>query len=174
MNPINEILFEWLINIPPWLSVIFLSTIPFGELRVSIPFGLTVYGMDPISVYFLAIIGNLIPVFILLPYLEPVSIYLRNRFRIFDLFFTWLFDRTRVKHTEKFERYGTLALILFVSVPLPVTGAWTACAAAFVFGIRPVHALTAITFGLLIGGLIVTILTLMSIDFFNFIAINTI
>lgn len=58
------------------------------------------------------------------------------------------------------ERYGTLALTLFVAIPLPVTGAWTGCAAAFVFGVKFRHALMAITAGVLISGVVVTVVTL--------------
>jgi uncharacterized membrane protein len=48
---------------------------------------------------------------------------------------------------------------MFVGVPLPVTGAWTGCAAAFVFGIKFKHSLAAILAGVLLAGLIVTVLT---------------
>ncbi|AEH60308.1 putative small multi-drug export [Methanosalsum zhilinae DSM 4017] len=164
---IQDLLIQWLSSVPSWLSTILLSTVPLGELRFSIPVAITIYGMDPVMVYILAVIGNLIPVIILLVYLEPVSQYLR-RFKIFDIFFTWLFERTRVKHTERYEKYGTLALTFFVAIPLPVTGAWTACVAAFVFGIKFTNALLAISLGVLIAGIIVTLVTLMGIDVISF------
>jgi uncharacterized membrane protein len=127
--------------------------------------------MAPVSAYFLAVIGNMLPVIPLLLFLEPVSTYLR-RFRIFDIFFSWLFDRTRRNHTERFEKYGTLALTLFVAVPLPVTGAWTGCAAAFVFGIKFRHALPAILIGVMIAGLIVSFVTVSGIGLFDLLSGN--
>jgi uncharacterized membrane protein len=96
-------------------------------------------------------------------YLDPVSTYLR-RYRIFDSFFTWLFERTHRNHSVRFEKFGLLALTLFVAVPLPVTGAWTGCAAAFVFGIKFRHSFPAILTGVMIAGLIVTILTVTGIS----------
>ena len=54
-------------------------------------------------------------------------------------------------------------MTLFVAVPLPVTGAWTGCAAAFVFGIKFRHALPAIAAGVMIAGIIVTTFTMMGI-----------
>jgi uncharacterized membrane protein len=55
------------------------------------------------------------------------------------------------------EKYGSLGLATFVAIPLPMTGAWTACAVAFVFGIRGRYAFPAILAGVLLAGLIVTL-----------------
>lgn len=169
--PLEEQLLELFSSVPQWLATIFISAIPIAELRGAIPIAIGVYGMDPASAYFLAVIGNMLPVVPLLLFLEPVSTYLR-RFRIFDIFFSWLFDRTRINHTERFEKYGTLALTLFVAVPLPVTGAWTGCAAAFVFGIKFRHALPAILVGVMIAGLIVSFVTVTGIGLFDLLSGN--
>jgi uncharacterized membrane protein len=79
-----------------------------------------------------------------------------RRYSIFDRFFNWLFARTR-RYDSKIEKYGALGLAPFVAIPLPVTGAWTACAVAFVFGIRCRYAFAAILAGVIIAGLIVTL-----------------
>jgi uncharacterized membrane protein len=122
--------------------------------------------MQPAEAYILAVIGNMIPVIPLLLYLEPVSNYLR-RFRFWDKFFDWLFTRTHRNHSARIEKYGSLGLAIFVAIPLPVTGAWTGCAAAFVFGIGFKHALMAITAGVLIAGVVVTTVTLGGISIFT-------
>jgi len=153
-------------TVPHWLATVMVSALPFSELRGAIPIAIGVYGMDPAAAYCLAVIGNMIPVIPLLLFLDPVSTYLR-RFRVWDAFFTWLFTRTHHKHSERFEKYGTLALTIFVAIPLPVTGAWTGCAAAFVFGIKFKHALLAISAGVLIAGVIVTLVTLAGIGVIN-------
>lgn len=157
--PFEEQLIELLVSIPSWFATIILSALPISELRGAIPIAIGVYGIDPIEAYFLAVLGNLIPVIPLLLFLEPVSNFLR-RFKLGDMFFTWLFTRTRQKHSDRMEKYGLLALTMFVAIPLPVTGAWTGCAAAFVFGIKFRHALLAIFAGLLIAGIVVTLVTL--------------
>ncbi|MCQ1536298.1 small multi-drug export protein [Methanosarcina sp. KYL-1] len=159
---VEAALVEMLQAVPDWGATMVIGALPISELRGAIPVAMGVYGMTPFEAYFFSVLGNLLPVVPLLLFLEPVSDYLR-RFRIFDIFFTWLFARTRRNHTERFEKYGTLALTLFVAVPLPVTGAWTGCAAAFVFGIRFRHALPAIAAGVMIAGVIVTLLTMMGI-----------
>jgi uncharacterized membrane protein len=163
----------WLLNlfssIPPWLAVILMAAIPVVELRLSIPIAILKppygFGMEPILALSLAIIGNMLPVIPLLLYLEPVSNYLR-RWRSWDRYFTWLFTRTHRKHSENFEKYGSIGLALFVGIPLPATGAWTGCAAAFVFGFKFKNALIAILVGVLMAGIIMTILT-MGINIFN-------
>lgn len=162
---------SFLSTIPHWLSIVIIGMLPISELRGAIPVALTPtnmggYGMSVPEAYILAVIGNMIPVIPLLLFLEPVSDFLR-RWKIFDIFFTWLFTRTHHNHSERFEKYGTLALTIFVAIPLPVTGAWTGCAAAFVFGIKFRHALPAILAGVLIAGVVVTILMLTGISIFE-------
>ena len=151
---------------PNWLATILISCLPVAELRGAIPIALLQYQMHPAEAYLLAVIGNMIPVIPLLLYLEPVSDYLR-RFRFWNKFFDWLFTRTHHNHSATFEKYGTLGLAIFVAIPLPATGAWSGCAAAFVFGIGFRHALMAITAGVLIAGVVVTIVTLGGISLSN-------
>lgn len=157
--------------IPDWAATIIVAMMPVTELRGAIPLALAPvelggYGMSVPEAYILAAAGNMIPVIPLLLFLEPVSNFLR-RWKAWDLFFTWLFTRTHRNHNERFEKYGTLALTIFVAIPLPVTGAWTGCAAAFVFGIRFKHALAAIFLGVLISGIIVTVVSLTGIGIVN-------
>jgi len=144
------------LDLPPELAVFLIGTLPVFELRGAIPVAVGYYGMPPSQAYLLSVVGNLVPVVPLLLFLEPVSDWLRNRFGFFEAFFTWLFERTHRKHSERYDKYGALALIPFVAIPLPVTGAWTGCAAAFVFGIKFRYSLPAITFGVLFAGVVVT------------------
>ena len=153
-------------SVPHSVATVFMATLPVGELRAAIPVAIGVYGMDPLTAYILAVIGNMLPVVPLLLFLGSVSNYLR-RWVFWDVFFNWLFTRTYHRHNEKFERYGTIALLLFVAVPLPVTGAWTGCAAAFVFGIRFRHAFLAILAGVMLAGVIVTSITLGGVGILN-------
>ena len=57
-------------------------------------------------------------------------------------------------------------MVIFVAIPLPITGAWTGSVAAFLFGIPFKRALGLIFIGVLISGLIVTFLTLGIIKIF--------
>lgn len=129
------------------LKILLISMTPISELRGAIPIALGVYQMSVWLVYPVAVIGNLIPVAILLPVLK----YICPR---------WLYNHTEQRHNHKFVRWGDLALIAFVAIPLPFTGAWTGALAAFVFNIPFRRAFPLITIGVLIAGIIVTLLTL--------------
>ncbi len=151
------------------LIVILIAALPVAELRLSIPIAIMKepygFGLDPFTAFFLSVIGNMIPVIPLLLFLEPVSNYLR-RWRIGDIFFTWLFERTHRKHSAEFEKYGSIGLAIFVGIPLPATGAWTGCAAAFIFGFKFKNAFLAILAGVIIAGAVVTALTVTGIKIF--------
>lgn len=167
----GEAILSALAGIPGEVKMLLLSAIPLTELRGSIPLAFTV--MESASawpwwkIYLLALVGNLIPVPFILWLLEPVSGFLR-RWRVFDRFFDWLFDRTRRRAGPKVKRYEAMGLTLFVAIPLPVTGAWTGSLAAFLFGIPRRLAIPAIALGVAIAGGLVTLImtgTLTGIDF---------
>lgn len=150
---------DWFKNLPPEIATLLIAMIPVFELRGAIPIALKIYQLDVFSAFFWSVLGNLIPIVFILWTLGPVSCFLRKRFKILDKFFVWLFGWTRKKHTKKIERWGALALIIFVAIPLPATGGWSGALAAFVFEISPKKALPLITLGVLIAGIIVTLLT---------------
>ena len=102
----------------------------------------------------------MIPVVPLLLFLDPVSSWLRRRAALADKFFEWLFARTRRRTEAGIQKYGIFfGLMIFVAIPLPVTGAWTGCAAAFLFGIKFRYSLPAVLAGVLIASIIVSIVT---------------
>lgn len=146
-------------NLPKEIAVFLISMIPVGELRVSIPLGLNVYHLSATETYLWAVMGNLVPVILILLFLGKISNYLSHHVYYFNRFFEWLFEYTRKKHSKKFERYEELFLVLFVAIPLPITGGWSGAIAAFVFGIPPKKAIPLIALGLLIAGGIVMIVT---------------
>ncbi|MFZ2970566.1 MAG: small multi-drug export protein [Minisyncoccia bacterium] len=147
-------------ELPPELSTFLISMLPIAELRGAIPVAIGVYHLNPITTLILAIAGNIVPVIFILKYIEPVSGYLMKRSRILNRFFTWLFERTRRKYNGDFEKWGPLALITFVAIPLPMTGGYSGAIAAFVFGIPFKKALLSISIGVILAGLIVMGLTL--------------
>jgi uncharacterized membrane protein len=147
---------ELLYFLPPEVTVVLFAASPFLELRGAIPLALGFYGMTPTNAFVLGVLGNLLPVLPLLLLLGRVSNFLAYRYRVFERFFTWLFERTRERVEGKYEKYGALALVPVVALPLPGTGAWTGCAAAFVFGIDHRYAVPAISLGVVVAGVIVT------------------
>ena len=144
----------------PQLITFLIAALPLSELRGAIPLALSVYGLSPLSAFVWAVLGNMAPVIFLVWLLEPVSRYLSHHFYFFNRFFAWLFERTRKKHSRKFEIWGALALVVFVAIPLPLTGGWAGSAAAFVFCVPFKKALPLIFLGVVIAGIIVTLISL--------------
>ncbi len=147
-------------SIPRELATVLIAMLPIAELRAAIPVAIEGFGMSIWGAYFWSVIGNLIPAVLLLMFLEPIAQFLMKRSELFERFFTWIFNRTRKRFSARSGRYGKfVALILFVAIPLPVTGAWTGSAAAFLFNVSFKRSLAAITIGVLIAGVIVTAAT---------------
>jgi len=150
---------------PPEVVTVVVAALPISELRGSIPLALGVFHFSVVKAYLLSIVGNLIPVIPLLLFLESSSKWLSTKFNWAERFFGWLFIRTR-KRSVLVEKYGAIGLMLFVAIPLPLTGAWTGCVAAFLFSIRRAWATLAITNGVLIAGVIVALASLGIIEIF--------
>lgn len=145
---------------PPEVATILIAMLPLVELRGSIPVALAVYRLNPFWAYFLSVAGNIIPIVFLIWLLGPLSGYLMAKSKLADKFFSWLFARTRHKFSGKYEYWGELALMIFVAIPLPATGAWTGAVAAFIFGLPKKKSLVLIALGAMIAGVIVTLATL--------------
>ncbi|MFA4880940.1 MAG: small multi-drug export protein [Candidatus Doudnabacteria bacterium] len=151
---------SWFSNFPPELATFLIAALPISELRGALPLGYTVYNLSLWSAFLWSLFGNVASAIIFLAILEPVSSFLSNHFRFFQRFFQWLFERTRKKHSQKFEKWGALALITFVAIPLPLTGGWSGAIAAFVFGIPFKKAALSISMGIFLAGIIVALVTL--------------
>ncbi len=147
-------------NFPPEVATLLIAMLPIAELRAAIPLAITTFDLSWWSAYLWAVIGNIIPAIFLLLFLDPVARFLRKHSRAFDRFFEWVFTRTRKRFISKSQKYGRfIALVLFVAIPLPITGAWTGSAAAFLFGIPFSRSWPAVCLGVCISGVIVTITT---------------
>lgn len=141
------------------LVVLIISALPIFELRGALPVAINLFHFPWYYALPLVVIGNLLPVPIILLSLNPVSRRL-SKMGFFDRFLHRLFEHTsqRGKIIEKYERIG---LVLFVAIPLPFTGAWTGSVAAVLFGLKFKHAFISIFMGICIAGIIVTCLSLL-------------
>lgn len=136
-----------------------LAMAPIGELRAAIPVGVGM-GLTLWYAVVLSVIANIVAGLLLLLLLDPIASWLRKHISFFDKFFTWLFQRTRRKAASKMERFGRfIGIFILVGIPLPGTGAWTAAAAAFVFGIKFRVAFPAIVLGIFVAATITALVT---------------
>ena len=145
-----------------YLYLFLVAMLPIAELRGAIPLGIY-WGLSPILVFIIAIIGNMVPVPLILLFLEGIEKYLRKSEKMARAL-DWLFERTYKKADEKVRRWEYLALILFVAIPLPGTGAWTGSLIAYLFKFDIKKSMLSIFAGVLIAGAIVLIA---SLGFFN-------
>jgi len=113
-----------------------------------------------------SLIGNILVVILLLVFLNFLLKFL-SRFRftkaITEVFLTRLYNR----HIGKYEKIGSVLLFFFVAIPLPGTGGWTGTILAYLFGIPSRLAGKYIVAGVLVAGLIVTLLAKGGVLFFN-------
>jgi uncharacterized membrane protein len=162
---VKEILIDFFQSWPPWLGTMAMGATPVAELRGAIPIAYAlvekeVWSNFPIYlIYIFAVIGNMLPVLPILYFYEPVSNWMRRRWKTWDRFFDWLYKRTDSR-SDVVKKYEALGLTIFVAIPLPITGAWTGCLAAIFLHIKYRRAIPCIGMGVLISGVIVTILTL--------------
>ena len=152
-------------GLPDWLVVVVLSMAPVSELRGGIPVGVCAYDMPLAVVLPLAIISNVVAVLWVVPTYNWMAVTFDGTAIIGPLF-RWLTARAE-KRRHLVEKYGVLAVTLFVAIPLPVTGAWTGSIVAAVFRMPFAKACVCILLGVMIASAIVTSLTLAGISIFS-------
>jgi uncharacterized membrane protein len=147
------------------LVVLVTSALPILELRGGIPVALGLFDFPWYYALLLAVIGNLLPVPFILLFLNSTT-RLLSKVPFFDRILTRLFAGAR-QRGRIIEKYKGIGLVLFVAIPLPVTGAWTGSLAAVLFGLRFRHAMLSIFIGVLIAGVIVTCLSLSGLTLYG-------
>ncbi|MEA2103456.1 MAG: small multi-drug export protein [Candidatus Cloacimonadota bacterium] len=141
--------------------VVALATLPIFELRGSIPWAIHHYKMPWLKAYILSVIGNFLPIPFIF-FILKFGLDFFSRIPLFARFFAWIFKRTR-KKGELIKKYEALGLIMFVMIPLPITGGWTGSVAAYLFEVKFFPAMLCILIGICFAGVIVTILSLSGI-----------
>ena len=139
------------------LSVFGLAMIPVFELRGAIPVGVAA-GLPFWTVFLTAFLGNLLPVPFLILFTRRVFEWLRTKSALLERFVSRL-ERKAATKEDLLKKYELLGLCILVAIPLPGTGAWTGSLVAAVFDIRLKHAFPAIALGVLIAGIIVSVVT---------------
>ncbi len=146
-------------SVPEELQIILIAALPILELRGAIPVAIIQFDFSWYYALTLAVIGNLLPVPFILLFLKAITRAL-SRIAFFNRLLGWLFERTR-RRGRIVERYKRIGLVLFVAIPLPITGAWTGSLAAVIFGLKFKTAFLSILVGVFIAGVIITCLSLL-------------
>lgn len=133
------------------------AMVPVLELRGAIPVGIAA-GLPPAMACVVAILGNLLPVPLIMLLVRRVFDWLRGT-ALFGPKIGWLERRAHLKG-RIVRKYRLLGLVVLVAIPLPGTGAWTGALVASVLDIRMRHAIPAIFLGLVVAGVLITFLTM--------------
>jgi uncharacterized membrane protein len=155
-------------ELPRELYVFIISVLPIVELRGSIPVGAAV-GLPFYLNYILSVLGNMLPVPFILLFVPKVLNFL-ERFKLFKPMIDWLRKKAEkgkgsvmidgeepVKVQEKMSKKLFLALMVFVAIPLPGTGAWTGALIASLFRFPKKESFLSVFIGVLLSGIIMTL-----------------
>ena len=141
-----------------YLLVGLISMVPIVELRGAIPIAEGL-GLNIFIYYPVAIIGNMIPVPFIYWFARKVLEWGKDK-KIIGKFFTWCLEKGEKGGKKLKESAGNKgifwALLIFVGIPLPGTGAWTGTLAASFLDLDFKTSVTAITLGVLLAGLIMS------------------
>ena len=147
-NPAGELFYTFLI-----------AMLPVVELRGAIPVGVGMLGRSALpSVYLAAVLGNMLPVPFIIVYIRRIFQGLRRRSRRLDGLVTRLETKAHLKG-RMVTRYKYLGLCILVAIPLPGTGAWTGALVAAFLDMRLRSAVPAIFLGVVIAGILVSLVT---------------
>jgi len=135
------------------LKVFIISMLPLIELRGAIPIAIG-YGMSNLNAFIVSYLGSLLPVPFILIGFRPLFRALKNS-KFLNPFMERIKKRSMNNAGSKIQKYGTLGLLLFVSLPIPGTGVWSGSVAASMLNIRFKWAFPAIALGNLIAGIII-------------------
>ncbi|MBS6025334.1 MAG: small multi-drug export protein [Paeniclostridium sordellii] len=135
-----------------YIKLMFLSMVPVIELRGAIPLGMAM-NLNPIYIYISCVIGSTIigiPVVLLF---RKIIVFLRYR-KYFNKIIKWI-DRKIEGRAKRLKAASIIGIILFVGIPLPTTGSWSASALASILNIRIKDAIPGIFIGNCVSGTII-------------------
>ena len=140
-----------------YLEIMLLAMLPLIELRGAIPIGIAM-DLNPIAVYVASVIGSTI---VSIPLILTFR-HILNFFRNIDIFLPLVkkVDSKIETGMKRLKSISILGIILFVGIPLPTTGTWTAAAIASILKIRIKTSLLGVLIGNMMSGIIVSLISL--------------
>jgi len=136
------------------LLPLLVSSSPFIELRGGIPLALAL-GISPWEAFLMCTLANILPVPLILFLLKKLRNFISRLWIIGDLFLK--IEKRVEKRKKVVEKYGYLGLTVFVSIPLPGSGAWTGSLLAFLLDLEFKKSFIAIVCGVLVAGVLITL-----------------
>ena len=142
-----------------YLIVWLVSMVPIVELRGAIPIAEGL-GLNIFIYYPIAIIGNMLPVPIIFLFARKVLEWGKDK-KIIGKLFTWCLEKGEKGGAKLKESAGNsgifFALLFFVGIPLPGTGAWTGTLAASFLNLDFKTSISAVALGVILAGIIMSL-----------------
>ena len=142
--------------LPKYLLIFFVSMVPLVELRLAVPMAVGM-GLDYFTSLIVCVIGNMLPVPIIYFFARKVLLWGRDK-KYIGKFFTFCLEKGEKAGNKLAKTAGRgglfVALMLFVGIPLPGTGAWTGTLAASFLDMGFKSTVTAVSLGVVIAGII--------------------
>ena len=142
-----------------YLLVFIISMVPLIELRGAIPYAVG-FNLPLLPSYIIAILGNMLPVPFIFLFARKFLVWGKDK-KVIGKFFTFCLDKGE-KAGKKLGSNGKglyIALLLFVGIPLPGTGAWTGTLAASILNMDFKKSSLAVMLGVILAGIIMGILS---------------
>ncbi len=138
-----------------YLWIAFISMVPLIELRGAIPVGIGM-GLPMIPTYIVAVLANMVPVPFIYLFARKVLVWGSDK-KFIGKFFTFCLEKGEKGGQKLQSKAGKglfIALLLFVGIPLPGTGAWTGTLAASILDMDFKSSVLAVLGGVLLAGVI--------------------
>ena len=152
-----------------YLLAFLVSMVPLIELRGGVPIAVGM-GLDYLPALLVCVVGNLLPVPIIYFFARKVLIWGADK-KYIGKFFRFCLEKGEhggQKLVNKAGRGGLfLALLLFVGIPLPGTGAWTGTLAASFLNMGIKSTVLAVSLGVILAGLIMGIISFTGLHIFG-------
>ncbi len=142
-----------------------LSMLPIIELRGAIPYGLS-KGLSLKTSIGISVLGNILVIPLVLKIVSPIMDFFEGT-RVFQKTIGDLKKKTLRKTKDKIKKYSSVGLMIFVAIPLPTTGVWTASLASKLLRVDPKKASFSISIGCLISALIVSLISYNVLEFLS-------
>jgi len=143
-----------------YIIAFLVSMVPLIELRGGVPVG-TGMGIPWHWCLIVCMIGNMIPVPFIFFFARKILVWGSDK-KLIGKFFSWCLEKGEKGGKKLQEKAGGgiyVALLLFVGIPLPGTGAWTGTLAASILDLDFKKSIIAVVLGILLAGIIMTVLS---------------
>ena len=132
-----------------YLIVFFISMVPIVEIRGAVPVAVA-NDLNLFWTYVICILGNMLPVPIIYLFARKVLVWGSDK-KFIGRFFSFCLEKGEKGGKKLQEKAGQglfVALLLFVGIPLPGTGAWTGSLIAALLGMKFKKAFPAVIIGI--------------------------